>query len=73
MVSEFAGASVELQGAILTNPYDPEGLRDDLYRALMLPEKERRQRMLRLARVVETHDITEWGQIVLRAVADPEA
>ena len=72
VVSEFAGASVEMQGAILTNPYDPEGLRDDLYRALRLPEQERRQRMLRLGRIVEANDVAEWGRTVLAAIADEE-
>ena len=73
VVSEFAGASVELHGAVLTNPYDPEGLRDDLYRAVMLSEDERRHRMLRLIRIVESSDVIAWGQAVLRATADPEA
>lgn len=69
VLSEFAGAAAELQGALLTNPYDIEGLRDGLYRALHLPEEERRQRLRRLARVVEKHDVTAWSRGFLRALS----
>ncbi len=72
VVSEFAGAAVELHGAVLTNPYDLEGLVEDLHRALTLPVEERRQRMVRLGRIVEAHDVREWGQTVLSAIMDPE-
>lgn len=69
VLSEFAGAGVELHGAVLTNPYDPEGLRDDLYAALALPEDERRQRLRRLARIVERHDVVSWGEKVLSNIS----
>jgi len=71
VLSEFAGASAELHGAVLTNPYDPEGLRADLYRALMLSEEERRPRMRRLGRIVDGHDVEDWGRTVLKAIAHP--
>jgi glucosylglycerol-phosphate synthase len=73
VLSEFAGAAVELHGALLTNPYDLEGLRDGLYQALQLPEEERRQRIRRLARVVEHDDVTAWSRGFLRAMADGPA
>jgi glucosylglycerol-phosphate synthase len=73
VLSEFAGAAVELHGAVLTNPYDAEGLCDDLYHALQLSEEERRQRLRRLARVVEQGDVTAWSQRILRAMQDPDA
>jgi trehalose-6-phosphate synthase len=70
VLSEFAGAAVELHGALLTNPYDTEGLRDGLYNALQLPEEERRSRMRRLGRVVEGHDVNVWSKTVLRAMEE---
>ncbi len=69
LLSEFAGAAAELHGALLTNPYDIEGLRDGLYRALNLPEEERRQRLVRLSRVVERHDVAAWSRDFLRALS----
>jgi trehalose-6-phosphate synthase len=69
LLSEFAGAAAELQGALLTNPYDIESLRDGLFRALNLPEEERRQRLVRLSRVVERHDVAAWSRDFLRALS----
>lgn len=69
LLSEFAGAAAELHGALLTNPYDIEGLRDGLYRALNLPEEERRQRLVRLSRVVERNDVAAWSRAFLRALS----
>lgn len=69
LLSEFAGAAAELHGALLTNPYDIEGLRDGLYRALNLPEEERRQRLVRLSRVVERYDVAAWSRDFLRALS----
>lgn len=68
LLSEFAGAAVELHGALLTNPYDLESLRSGLYDALQLPEADRRHRIRRLARVVEGHDVEAWSRDFLRAV-----
>lgn len=74
LLSEFAGASVELHGAVLTNPYDKEALRDNLYHALHLSEEERQQRMRRLTRSVEQHDVDAWSRDFLRSLeaASPE-
>lgn len=72
VLSEFAGAAVELHGAILTNPYDAEGLQDDLHTALLLSEDERRQRLQRLVRIVEQGDVTAWSRRILHAMADPD-
>jgi glucosylglycerol-phosphate synthase len=69
LLSEFAGAAAELHGALLTNPYDIEGLSDGLYRALKLPEEERRQRLVRLSRVVERYDVAAWSRDFLRALS----
>jgi glucosylglycerol-phosphate synthase len=73
VLSEFAGAAVELHGALLTNPYDGEGLCDDLYNALQLSEEERRQRLRRLSRVVERGDVATWSRDILQAMEDPDA
>ncbi|HET7621829.1 MAG TPA: glucosylglycerol-phosphate synthase [Gemmatimonadaceae bacterium] len=69
LLSEFAGAAAELHGALLTNPYDIEDLSNGLYRALKLPEEERRQRLVRLSRVVERYDVAAWSRDFLRALS----
>ncbi|WP_262247222.1 trehalose-6-phosphate synthase [Parapedobacter soli] len=41
VISEFAGASVELPHAIRTNPYDGQSLKDGLQNALVLDVTEK--------------------------------
>ncbi|HEX5450795.1 MAG TPA: trehalose-phosphatase, partial [Candidatus Limnocylindrales bacterium] len=61
ILSEFAGAAAELDGAVLVNPYDIDGTADAIQRALEMPEMERRDRMERLRRRVLTHDVHRWA------------
>jgi trehalose 6-phosphate synthase len=44
VLSKFAGAAAELGDAVLTNPYHPEGLADDMDLALRMSSPERRER-----------------------------
>lgn len=69
ILSEFAGAAVELHGALLTNPYDIEGMSDGLHEALTMPEPERRQRMERMAEIVAGYDVDDWSRDFLEALA----
>lgn len=68
VISEFAGSSVELLGALLTNPYDTAGMADTLQRALLMGEDEQKQRMERLAKVVGDYDVEYWARDFLRSV-----
>lgn len=69
VLSEFAGAAVELQGAILTSPYDARGMVESLHRALTMPDMERRNRMRRLFNIVKAYDIDAWGEDFLAAAS----
>lgn len=62
VLSEFAGASVELSSAVITNPFSNRAMDEAIYNALNMPEEERRIRMAELRRVIEKYDITEWGE-----------
>ncbi|MBX2923066.1 MAG: glucosylglycerol-phosphate synthase [Chitinophagaceae bacterium] len=66
IISEFAGASVELQYAIRTNPYDMKDMVNGLVNALSLDDNEKRLRMQRLFEVVQHYDIDEWGKTFLQ-------
>jgi glucosylglycerol-phosphate synthase len=68
VLSEFAGAATELHGALLTNPYDPDGMARDLYDALMLPEQDRRDRMTVMRDIVDANDIAYWSYEFIAAV-----
>jgi glucosylglycerol-phosphate synthase len=70
ILSEFAGAAVELHGALLTNPYDANSMTDRLYRAITMGPDEAAYRTERMAAIVAEHDVARWGEDFLAAVAD---
>jgi trehalose 6-phosphate synthase/phosphatase len=61
VLSEFAGAAAELNGAITVNPYDIEGVADGIHRALSMSIEERHARMRALRRRVLEHDVHAWA------------
>lgn len=61
VLSEFAGAAAELKGAILTNPYDINGMVQSLTAALELNGHEIEFRMNDLIERVKKYDVTAWG------------
>jgi trehalose 6-phosphate synthase/phosphatase len=62
VLSEFAGAAAELNGAIMVNPYDVPGVADAIERALTMPAGERRVRMRNLRRRVMGNDVSVWAR-----------
>ena len=68
LLSEFAGAAAELDGAVLANPYDADAVAAQLRQALAMPEGERRARMARLRRRVSDHDVHAWAALFLDAL-----
>lgn len=68
VLSEFAGAAAQLQsGALLVNPYDPEGVADAIHQAFRMSLSERRARMRRLRRSIRQQEIFWWADSFLRA------
>lgn len=61
ILSEFAGSSVELSYALLTNPYDMQSLKEILLQALLMKPEERKMRMHRLYEQVKHYDIEYWA------------
>jgi trehalose 6-phosphate synthase len=58
ILSKFAGASEELDGAVIINPYDPEAMAGHIREAVTMPEEERRMRLERLQDNLRT--IQDW-------------
>lgn len=69
ILSEFAGASEELEGSILVNPYDIEQFAECIKTALEMPEKEKVSRMAALRRVVSENNIHKWVIDILNEIA----
>ncbi len=68
LLSEFAGASVELKYALLTNPYDRHSLKEGLVQALTMESAERRLRMKRLFDSVKYYNINFWSEEFMQEI-----
>ncbi|MFN8061081.1 MAG: bifunctional alpha,alpha-trehalose-phosphate synthase (UDP-forming)/trehalose-phosphatase [Vicinamibacterales bacterium] len=62
VLSEFAGAADELDGALVVNPYDVDAVAHSLQHALSLSRTERRARMATLRRQVARRDVHHWAE-----------
>lgn len=60
VLSEFAGAAVELEHAIITNPYSNRSMDRAIIQALEMDEEERLARMRNLRAAVRLSDIATW-------------
>jgi len=60
VLSRFAGAAQELDGALLVNPYDRTGMAEALRTALSMPIEERKARHAGMLQVLKTADIDAW-------------
>ena len=69
ILSRFAGASQELQGAIIINPYDIEKSADAIKLALEMSREEQYQRMIQMRLVIVRHNIFSWAATLLRTMA----
>ena len=69
VLSEFAGAAAELDGAVTVNPYDVDAVADSLERALTMSPQERQARMKTIRRRVFDYDVNAWAGGFLRRLA----
>lgn len=69
VLSEFAGAAVELQDAVLVNPYSISQMDAAIDLALDMPREEQRARMQRMDALVSRYDINHWTHHVLELFA----
>ena len=68
VLSTFAGAARELDGALLVNPYDLDGVAAALARAVEMSPQERRDRWQPMMDRLLKHDITAWRRGYLEAL-----
>ena len=69
ILSRFAGASRELQGAIIVNPYDIEKSADAIKLALEMTAEEQGQRMKQMRLIIVRYNIFSWAAELLRTMA----
>lgn len=68
VLSEFAGAADELDGAFLVNPHDIDGLKRIMLTAMRIDPAEAEDRMRRLREHVVTHDVNRWAREFLETL-----
>jgi trehalose 6-phosphate synthase len=69
ILSRFAGASQELHGALIINPYDIELTADAIKEALEMPKEQQYQKMKQMRRVIMNHNVYSWASGILRTMA----
>ncbi|WP_421708976.1 alpha,alpha-trehalose-phosphate synthase (UDP-forming) [Algihabitans sp.] len=69
VLSRFAGAAHELDGALIVNPYDLEATAEAMQTALSLDLEERRERYRTMFERLRIHDIDRWREDYLSALA----
>jgi alpha,alpha-trehalose-phosphate synthase [UDP-forming] len=67
LLSRFAGAAEEIEGATLINPFNIDGFADGLNNALAVPRDERRTRMARMRADLRGATIFDWLRSILTA------
>jgi trehalose 6-phosphate synthase len=70
VLSRFAGAAAELDGALIVNPHETEGMGQAIRTALELPLAERQERHRRMFTRLLENDIDHWAGRFLSALAE---
>ena len=68
LLSQFAGAAEELEGAVLINPYDESSLARSLYVALSMGPREREVRLMVMQKQVSNNTVQDWMRAIFRDV-----
>jgi trehalose 6-phosphate synthase/phosphatase len=71
VLSEFAGAAAELEGALLVNPYDLDGVAEAMVAALEMGPGEQAARIRGMRSQVRQHDVYAWADRCLAALESP--
>lgn len=66
VLSEFAGAAAQMEGAVLVNPFDVETASQRYHQALTMPADECATRMRQLRGHVFDYDVHRWTREFLR-------
>ena len=70
ILSQFTGASRELEDALVVNPYDTEQLGDAIHHALTMDTEEKTRKMRRMRRVVKDHNVYRWAANIIHELSE---
>ncbi|MFA5805856.1 MAG: trehalose-6-phosphate synthase, partial [Melioribacteraceae bacterium] len=69
ILSQFTGASRELQDALIVNPYSIEEVADAIYAALTMPREERTERMQRMRTILKERNVYRWAANIITTLS----
>ena len=61
ILSEMAGAAIELQDAIIINPNDTDEIEKAILQALTMPDTEEKERLQKMQKKISTHTVKKWA------------
>jgi len=70
VLSRFAGAAQQLEGALIVNPYDVQGVADALQTALNMSLEERKRRFTTLIKSVHEDNVVRWRESFLERLKE---
>jgi len=70
VLSQFAGAAAELDGALIVNPHETEAMGQAIRTALDMPLAERRERHQRMFAHLVVNDVDHWAERFLSALSE---
>ena len=70
ILSQFTGASRELEDALVVNPYDTQQVADAIHQALTMDPEERTRRMRRMRRVVKEQNVYRWAADMVHELSE---
>ena len=66
ILSEMAGASNELNDALIVNPQDVDDVVRALHEALTMPEDRKRRRLVKMQKQLKEHNVRKWADTFVR-------
>ena len=69
ILSRFAGAANELQGALIINPYDIEKSADSIKLAIEMTKDEQENRMKQMRQNILVNNIYLWASNIIKSMA----
>jgi trehalose 6-phosphate synthase len=69
VLSQFAGAAVQMKAALIVNPYDPDEVADAIHTGLDMPLVERQRRHAELIEGLRREDAKGWADQFVNAIA----
>ncbi len=70
ILSQFTGASHELKGALVVNPYSTKEIADAIYKGITMSPLEQKRRMKTMRNSVKNYNIYRWAAELLKAIAE---